>query len=240
MSSTKQRSKSSGLLLAAFALCLHPTWSQLTIRHPFVHAKSHATVTLDSIHLSQARTILYLHLTNEVPNGWFCLSSDIQLRDSRGIQWHSIETKGLPTCPKRHIFRQIGQVHHFEIHFPGITTLEGPLHLYEQCPQHCLRLEGIVIDDALNRELYQLERALLQIRRGKDTAALETLLQLFHHSRYPHSEHILQCAYHLAQLYRKLKRAEKAHPYIQYLKSSEHPRAQFYVQKLQKHHPHSR
>lgn len=226
------------IVLALLCACQELSlWAQRIVRKPFVHAKSHPTVTLDSISFGRSRTVLYLHLINKIPDGWFCLSSDIRLRDSRGIEWQSIQTKGLPTCPKTRRFRAVGVSHAFEIHFPEISSIHGPLTLYERCDQHCLHLEGIVIDAALNRELYQLEEALTYIRRGRDTTALELLLRLFRQSQYPQSDHILQCAYHLTQLYRKLHQPEKAHPYIQYLKSSDHPRARFYLQKLQKIQP---
>lgn len=231
-----------GIIIALALLCTYhgpSLWAQRIVRKPFVHAKSHPTVSLDSIYFGQSRTILYLHLINKIRDGWFCLSSDIRLRDSRGIEWKSIQTKGLPTCPETRRFRAVGVSHNFEIHFPEISNIHGPLTLYERCDQHCLHLEGIVIDAALNRELYQLEEALTHIRRGRDTTALEILLRLFRQSQYPQSDHILQCAYHIAQLYRRIHQPEHAQPYIQYLKSSDHPRARFYLQKLQKIRPQS-
>ena len=206
------------------------------ISHPYIHSKSHPTLTLDSIVIGSGKTVFYLRIENRIEGGgWFCASKHIEIEeDSTGMKWLVTGSQGIPTCPDAHKFNHQGEQLSFVLFAPKLSPFPTSISIRERCATGCIRLEGIVMDSVLSSELVKFDRAVLAYRAGKKEAAQHQFEHLYRTSHFRQSKHFGYVLYILPRIAYERKHRDEAKRYYHALVSSHHPDADHFISQLNK------
>ncbi len=209
------------------------TYAQRIV-HPYVGAKSHETLSIDSIVRGEKATVFYLKVENKIKGGgWFCLSKHIGISDDAGgKKWLVNRSEGIPVCPEAHKFTRVGEILYFRLYAPRIDTLPRRISIRERCASHCMALEGIVTVPELSEALTRLEQGIVRYRQGDKEAALEIFNGLKGHPSLSREREYGYLLYILPRINYELKRPEAAREACEELKKSTHPQAKFFLEKL--------
>lgn len=126
---------------------------------PFYASKSPETLELLRVVMSPQATTLYFTLENRITGGYFCTDRRTYLIYPNGKKSRMIKASGIPYCPELHKFYLVGEKLHFELIFPPLPPETKWVDLVEQCGGNCYWIYGIVLDDELNKKLYELFKA---------------------------------------------------------------------------------
>ena len=129
-------------------------------------------------------TLIELSIENQSPTGSFCADKDIFVQDVlSGIKTQMISSKGIPVCPSKYQFKEVGETLTFQLYFPKISTAFKYLTLVENCDNYCFSVIGIILDKDFNKEIdlgYEYYEA------GKLDFALAAFKQAIkNHPEYP-------------------------------------------------------
>lgn len=138
------------LLIMLFSRC---ALSQSVI-NPNYGLKSPVTAGITRVDFSDEATIVWLTVTSDINNAWFCIDRNTFLVTPRGVKLRQTGLKGLPYCPATHKFRRPGETASFSLTFPATGVLPW-FSVVEECAGGCLSFRGIVTDAALNSRLDQ-------------------------------------------------------------------------------------
>jgi tetratricopeptide (TPR) repeat protein len=207
--------------------------AQLVI-NPIVGSKTHASMSIDSMVLSDENTRCFIKVVNQNTEGnaWFCADEDIVLIELESkIKHELLESKGIPTCPEVHAFSHPGEVLLFELVFPSLVNRMGDVDIVEQCAQHCFSLKDIVLDPMLNQEIRLFEEGLTLFQNNRLDAALAIFEKLIS-SPYKEEKHFAYSTYILPVLYWKLGEEELASEYYRALKTSSIVEKDYFLKKI--------
>jgi len=146
--------KTREILLINIYLTIHSlcVYSQ-TIENPNSALKSHETLLISKIELSQEKTLVHFSIENRIENGNFCADRNIYLVDQGGKKYQIQKTSGIPVCPDSYKFRNIGEVVRFTLEFPPLASGTKWIDIIEDCSENCFWFYGVTLDSELNKRI---------------------------------------------------------------------------------------
>lgn len=223
------------LLIVSFCLAV-PALNAQRLINPVVESKTHPSLTIDSIALSNASSICYLTVTNmnTEGNAWFCADNNIDLIEITSGTKHRLQnSKGIPVCPEAHLFKESGEKLSFELHFGPLRDKNAEIDIIENCSDNCFSLKGIVLDALLNKEIRLFETGVLLYKKEKGEEALIVFEEIKNKTQYPKEKHVAYSYYILPMIYNSLENYDLARSSYQDLLKSEIKDKKYFIQKLQ-------
>jgi hypothetical protein len=138
-----------GLALITF---FSDSFAQSVIR-PNFSLKSHETLEIRKIEITQEATIFYLIIENKIQGGTFCTDKNIFIVYPDGTKSKLVSSNGIPVCPETYRFKYIGEKLDFTLTFPNLKPGTGWIDLIEDCTDNCFSFFGVTLDNELNRKI---------------------------------------------------------------------------------------
>jgi hypothetical protein len=138
-----------------------------SILSPNYGLKSPLTAELARVDFNDKSTVVWLTITSDINNAWFCIDRNTFLIEPDGNRIRLTDLNGLPYCPATYRFKRPGEKVSVSLTFPATGVLPW-FSVVEDCVGDCLSFRGIVTDAELNKRLneaYDLEE------KGQDMAA---------------------------------------------------------------------
>jgi hypothetical protein len=135
-----------------------------TYIQPNVSLKSHETLEISKVEITDQKTVIYLSVENQIIEGNFCADKNIYLICPDGSRLKLTQAKNIPVCPETYKFKNIGEKLQFTLDFSPLK--EGPkwVDIVEDCTNHCFWFYGVTLDNDLNKKL---DEAFSQASKGK-------------------------------------------------------------------------
>jgi hypothetical protein len=133
-------------------ICAAPIYSQ-TIDKPNYGLKSHETLEISKVDITEQKTVIYLNIENKIAGGYFCADKNIFILLPDGTRSNLISSKGIPVCPDTYKFKTIGEKLEFELTFPPLKKNTGWIDLIEDCNENCFSFYGICLNCDLNKKI---------------------------------------------------------------------------------------
>src|SRR5512147_2810551 len=108
-----------------------------TIDRPNSALKSHETLEIKKIVLSESGTDVYLKIENRISKGTFCADRNIYIVYPGGEKMHIIASDGIPVCPDTYSFKRVGEQLYFVLKFPPLEKGTGYINIIEECQDNC-------------------------------------------------------------------------------------------------------
>lgn len=124
-----------------------------TIENPNSALKSHETLFITKVELSQEKTVVHFSIENRIENGNFCADRNISIIDPAGHKLQVIKTSGIPVCPESYKFKSIGEVVKFTLEFPPLESGTKWIDIIESCSDNCFWFYGVTLDNELNKRI---------------------------------------------------------------------------------------
>jgi hypothetical protein len=214
----------SGLLISASII----SYSQSVIQ-PNYGLKSHETLEINKIELTQKATVFYLSVENRIENGNFCADKNIFIIYPDGTRIKMISSNGIPVCPATYKFNSIGEKLNFTLTFPTLKPGTDWIDLVEECSENCFSFYGITLDNVLNN---RLNEAFALSESGESAKALISLIDLI--TEFGQKNYGIEGLIYMNII--KLARANgdtsNATEWYRKLKTSGAPRLQLYISHL--------
>jgi hypothetical protein len=143
------------LLVLLQFLLLFPVHAQVYQRPNFSFS-SHETLELQSIEVNDSLTRVYMSILSRKLGGTFCVDTNTYIRNSLGTEEYKlIESMGVPDCPEVHKFSIIGKKLNFILVFPAISKDLKYINIIEECPETCISIRYILLDNEINNRINQ-------------------------------------------------------------------------------------
>jgi len=142
--------------LISLSLFLFSGWITLfsqTILLPNSALKSHETLEIMKIVISEEKTQIFLKVENRINGGNFCADQNIRLVYPDGTGSLLIASNGIPVCPDTYRFKSVGEQLDFVLTFPPVRKGTVSLNLIEDCQDNCFSFYGIILDSDLNKKI---------------------------------------------------------------------------------------
>ncbi len=145
---------------------------QVVIIQPNFGFKSHPTLNIDKITISNNETLIYLTVENKSSEGdWFCVGKSVELRSfPNSKKMKAKEVKGIARCPETYKFSQVGEKVQFRLKFDALSTNTKYINIQEKCTKACFSFQGVILDQALNAKI---DSAYSAYAKGLDYVALD-------------------------------------------------------------------
>ena len=144
---------------------------------PVYYSKSHETLYIDKIEISNKNTVFYLHIENikDAGDAWFCADKDIYVKEAgTGKKHQLIKSSGIPVCPENHKFNKKGEKLFFQLYFDKIESDKiKKIDLVENCSDYCFSFTEIILDNKLSNEIKSFEKAIILMSSNKNSEALK-------------------------------------------------------------------
>jgi hypothetical protein len=157
------------LSLSAFLLSGSVSSFSQTFIAPNSALKSHETLDIMKIVLSEERTEIYLKVENRINGGNFCADKNIYIVYPDGTRSHLASSSGIPVCPDAYKFKFPGEKLDFVLIFPTLKQGTESIDLIEDCQANCFSFYGIILNDALNKKIND---AFIFAEKGEPAQAL--------------------------------------------------------------------
>jgi hypothetical protein len=138
----------SGILLIGFAT----SFSQ-TILTPNAALKSHETLEIMKVVISDSKTEIFLKVENRITGGNFCADRNIFIVYPDGTRSMLVSSNGIPVCPDTYKFNSPGEQLDFVLTFPPLKKGTGSVNIIEDCRDNCFSFYGIILDGSLNENI---------------------------------------------------------------------------------------
>ena len=138
----------SGFLLFGLA----SSFSQ-TFLAPNVALKSHETLDIIKVEMSEEKTQIFLKVENRIKDGNFCADRNIYIVYPDGTRSLLIDSNGIPVCPDTYKFKSPGEQLDFVLTFPALKKGSVSFNLIEDCQENCFSFYGVILDNNLNRSI---------------------------------------------------------------------------------------
>jgi hypothetical protein len=148
-----------------------PNLLSQTFPQPNVGLKSHETLEIDKVEISEGKTIVSFTIENRRADGSFCADKNIIVINPDGSRVKLIKADGIPQCPGLYRFKSVVEKLHFTLEFPALKTGVKWIDIVEECASNCFWFYGVTLDSELNKKL---DEAFLIA--GKDDPAKTVLL----------------------------------------------------------------
>lgn len=141
------------LLLSGFLVFgLASSFSQ-SLPEPNVALKSHETLDIIKVVMTEERTDIFLKVENRITGGNFCADKNIFIVYPDGSRSLLVASNGIPVCPDTYKFKSPGEQLDFVLTFPPLRKGTGSVNLIEDCQQNCFAFYGIILDINLNKNI---------------------------------------------------------------------------------------
>jgi len=124
-----------------------------TISSPNYALKSHETLNISKVEVSESGTLVYLSIENRIANGSFCADKNIYLIEPDGQKLKLIKATGIPVCPDTYKFKVTGEKLQFTLEFPPLKVGTKWVDIVEDCSDNCFSFYGVTLDNDLNKKL---------------------------------------------------------------------------------------
>ncbi len=123
-----------------------------SVERPNYGLKSPLTAEMVRVDFNSDATVVWLTITSDINNAWFCLERETYLIGPDGVKVKVTDVKGLPWCPRTYKFKRPGETLSVALTFPATGMLTW-FSLVEECMGGCLSFIGVVTDHTLNGRL---------------------------------------------------------------------------------------
>ncbi|NVO08419.1 MAG: hypothetical protein HXX16_00500 [Bacteroidales bacterium] len=143
------------ILLYSVFCCSILVDAQQIIENPVAAEQTHQDLTILRVGLYKDSTIIDLSVQNKlVQGGWFCADKNIYIENPKDHKRYKlIKTRGIPTCPSVHSFKEIGEKLKFSLVFPKIPVETKLINLIEDCDKSCFKFTEVILDEKLNKDI---------------------------------------------------------------------------------------
>lgn len=127
--------------------------SPQSFMYPNHALKSHETLEISKVEVTDRNTIVHLTIENRIEGGNFCADRNIYLVDSAGDRYSLEKSSGIPVCPDSYTFNSVGEKLQFTLTFPTLKEGTKWIDLIEDCSDNCFWFYGVTLDNELNKKL---------------------------------------------------------------------------------------
>ncbi len=201
-----------------------------TIDNPNYGLKSHETLNIRSLALTQNSTTLFMEIENRSLEGSFCADRNIFIILPDGKRLKIKATDGIPRCPETYVFRSFGEKLYFSLTFPPLPENTPWFDLIEDCKDACFSFNPVIIDALLNQKI---DHAYAVTELGETEAAcreFEALLSDFSGKNCSYEGAVY---WNLVRLSKKLGDETKAGEWLGMLVNSDNPLKGKYIESLE-------
>lgn len=145
--------KRKNMMLFMIAILSIRIISAQSVISPNYALKSHETLEISKVELSDEHTTVYLTIENRIEGGSFCADKIIYMLCPDGRKIFMDKSSGIPTCPDSHIFKTIGEKLDFILYFPALPQGTRWIDLIEDCSSNCFWFYGVTLDNNLNNSV---------------------------------------------------------------------------------------
>lgn len=139
-------------LIFLLAIGLTSTFAQ-TFPSPNAALKSHETLEIIKIVISDDKSEIFLKVENRITGGNFCADKNIYIVYPDRTRILLTASNGIPVCPDTHKFKTIGEQLEFVLTFPPLRKGTASIDLIEDCQANCFSFYGIILDNDLNGKI---------------------------------------------------------------------------------------
>jgi hypothetical protein len=135
-----------------------------TVVAPNFAMKSHETLEIKKIEMTERNTVIYMTIENRIPGGYFCADRNIFIIYPDGTRSKLLAANGIPVCPESYKFKNSGEKLDFTLVFPPLKPGTEWFDLVEDCNDNCFHFFGLTLNAGLNSKL---ETAFAAASKGK-------------------------------------------------------------------------
>jgi hypothetical protein len=214
----------SGFLVFGFA----SSFSQSFLA-PNSALKSHETLDIIKVVLSDEKAEIYLKIENRITGGNFCADKNIYMVYPDGTRSLLVSSNGIPVCPDSYKFKSIAEQLDFVLAFPPIEKGVGSIDLIEECLDNCFSFYGIILDNNLNKKI---DDAFILVENDEPAKALVSFVKIMEETgnRNPGAAGLLYL--NIIKLSRTTGNSVKAAEWYKKLESSGLPETSLYLRHL--------
>jgi hypothetical protein len=158
------------ILTAAIIILLYAPVLSQTFSQPNYGLKSHETLIIRKVELTDQSCKFYLSIENKIPNGYFCADKDIFIIYPDGTRNRLVSSENIPVCPETHKFSAPGEKLDFTLTFPPLKPGTEWIDLIEDCNNNCFSFYGVTLDEDINRKLDEAFTLVDNNEKGKALA----------------------------------------------------------------------
>jgi len=217
------------LLFSGFLVFGFTTSFSQSILAPNTALKSHQTLDIKKIELSEEKTEVFLKVENHIAGGNFCADKNIYIVYPDGTRSLLVASNGIPVCPDSYKFKLPGEQLDFVLTFPPLRQGTVSINIIEDCQQNCFSFYGIILDNNLNKKI---DDAFALAENSEPAKALVTFTKIADEtgSANPGAAGLLYM--NIVQLYKETKNYVKAFEWYKKLESSGLPETSLYLKHL--------
>lgn len=141
------------ILFAFCAVIFSLTAVSQSYIQPNYGLKSHETLIINKIDVSDKATTILFSLENRIAGGYFCVDRNTYIIHPDGTRIKMLSSSGIPVCPETHKFSGPGEKLSFTLTFPPIKKELEWIDLVEDCSDNCFHFYGITLDNELNQRI---------------------------------------------------------------------------------------
>jgi hypothetical protein len=196
---------------------------------PNVALKSHETLDIMKIMISNDKTEVYLKVENRITGGNFCADKKIWLVTPDGQKSLLVSSNGIPVCPDTYKFSSQGEQLDFVLTFPPLKQGVESVNLIEDCQQNCFSFYGVILDNSLNEKI---DNAFALAENNEPARALVSFTKIAEENadRNKGADGLLYLS--IIKLYKSSGNAVKAAEWYKKLESSGLPETALYLKHL--------
>lgn len=209
-------------------ICIGHSYSQ-SIDKPNYSLKSHETLEISKVDITEQKTVIYLDIENKIAGGYFCADKKIYILYPDGTKSYMLSSKGIPVCPDTYKFKTIGEKLEFELTFPPLKKNTKWTDLIEDCTDNCFSFYGICLDTEINRKI---EDASHFAEIGEPAKATLNFIAIANAINAKNTGIDGLIYMNIIQLSKESGNIAKASEWYGKLKSSDIPRRELYVKHL--------
>lgn len=221
-------SKHTWLIVCLTVICTGYSHAQ-SINHPNYALKSHETLEISKVDITEQKTVIYLNIENKIAGGYFCADKNIFILYPDGTKSNLISSKGIPVCPDTYKFKTIGEKLEFELTFSTVKKNTGWIDLIEDCSDNCFSFYGICLNTELNKKI---EDATHFAEIGEPAKATLDFIAIANAINAKNSGIDGLIYLNIIQLSKETGNIAKASEWYGKLKSSDFPRRELYIKHL--------
>lgn len=124
-----------------------------TYNQPNIGLKSHETLEISKVELTEHKTLIYLSVENRITGGNFCADKNIYLIYPDGNRLKLTKASNIPVCPDTYNFKSTGEKLQFTLEFPPLKPGIKWIDIIEECSSNCFWFYGVTLDNELNARL---------------------------------------------------------------------------------------
>jgi len=196
---------------------------------PNVALKSHQTLDIMKVVMTETRTEIYLKIENKIRGGTFCADKNIYIVLPDGTRSRLVASNGIPVCPDTYKFSSPGEQLDFVLTFQPVGKGIGSVDLIEDCQENCFSFYGIILDASLNEKI---DNAFALVENGDPAKALVSLASVAEENANRNQGATGLLYMNIIQLYNSEGNAVRAGEWYKKLESSGLPEKKLYLEHL--------